>query len=153
MAKKARTATQWPEVPIVRRMLEKNTPLSQWKAFMETGNQGTGYSLKSHEKIAAAIYRQMTHPDARVIVAHEWNDLGPEIRLALGTLAEKGYGSNNVTKGCQDLNEMVGGRLLRTRIERTVSVGGKTIRVNPAQAAAMLQYGKDDPRFQIGPRR
>jgi hypothetical protein len=152
-SKNVRAANMWPENPIVLRMIEKNQPLSQWKAFMETGDQSSGHYHKDHKKIAAAIYRQLTHPDARVIVAHEWDDLGPEIRMTLGALAEKGDGSNNVTKGCQYLNEKVGGRLLRKRIEQTTSVGGRIIRIDPAKAGAIRKHQLDDPRFKIAPRR
>lgn len=150
-AKKTKTkaATTWPDNPIVLRMVEKNAPLSQWKAFVETGSQGTGFYLKNHEKIAAAIFRQLSHPEAVAIVGHEWDQLGPEIRMVLGTLAADGNASGNVKKGCQALNHQVGGRLLRAKMDITARVAGKTIRVDPAKAGATRKYGLDDPRFQV----
>jgi hypothetical protein len=148
-AKKAKAATAWPEVSVVLRMIEKNMPLSQWRAFVETGSQGTGYYHKNHEKMAAAIFRQLSHPEAVAIVGHEWDQLGPEIRMVLGTLAADGNASGNVKKGCQALNHQVGGRLLRAKVDITARVAGKTIRVDPAKAGATRKYGVDDPRFQV----
>lgn len=149
MAKKVRAAIQWPENPIVLRMIEKNIQLPQWKQFMESGDQATGYRPKNHEKMAAAIFRQLSHPDAVAIVAHEWEDLGPEIRLALGNLAKDGNASGNVKKGCQTLNDLIGGRLLREKTDMTARVAGKTFRIDQAKAGAIRKYGLDDDRFRI----
>lgn len=151
MAKKPKDiGILWPETQVVFRMTEKNVPLSQWKRFMESGDQGTGYRPKNHEKIAAAIFRQLSHPDAVAIVAHEWEHLGPEIRMALGTLASDGNCSGNVKKGCQELNRILDGRLLsQKKPVQTTSLRGKTIVVNPAIAGAARKYGVDDRRFQI----
>lgn len=99
--------------------------------------------------MAAAIFRQLSHPDAVAIVAHEWDQLGPEVRMALGTLADDANASASVKKGCQVLNDMVGGRLLRAKVNLTARVAGRTIRVDPAKAGATRKYGIDDPRFQF----
>ncbi len=149
MAKKAKNSNSWPENPIVLRMIAKNVPLSQWKSYMETGDGLGFFSQKNPEKVAADIFRQLSHPDAVAIVAHEWNNLTADVRLLLGTKAHEGNASGNVKKGCQALNDAIGGKLLRTQKEITASVSGRTIRIDPAKAGAQRKYGIDDDRFRF----
>ena len=149
MGKKAKSGQAWPELPIVLRMIDKNVPLSQWRAYMETGNGGGFFSRKKPEFVAGEIFRQLSHPDAVAIIAHEWDQLTADVRLVLGNKAHEGNASGNVKKGCQTLNALLGGRLLREKIDMTARVGGKTIRIDPAKAGAMRKYGLDDSRFQI----
>ena len=82
MARKARTATQWPESPVVLRMIAKNIPLSQWRQYMETGNGDGFFSQKRPEHAAGEIFRQLSHPDAVAIIAHEWDQLTSECSSA-----------------------------------------------------------------------
>lgn len=149
MAKKAKVSGKWPENPIVLRMVAKNVPLSQWKSYMETGDGGGFFSQKNPEKVAQEIFRQLSHPETVAIVAHEWAHLTADVRLLLGTKAADGNASGNVKKGCQMLNGLIGGRLLRTQKEITASVAGRTIRVDQAKAGAMRKYGVDDDRFKF----
>lgn len=151
MAKKAND-TVWPKESIVLRMVAKNISLSQWRRYVETGN-GDGFSSqKAPEHVASEIFRQLSHPEAVAIVAHEWDQLTADIRLLIGSKAADGNASGNVKKGCQALNNLIGGRLLAEKIEITTRVGGKTIRVDPAKAGATRKHGLDDGRFAI-PRR
>jgi hypothetical protein len=146
MAKKAKVS-KWPETPIVLRMIAKNVALSQWREYMETGDGGGFFSQKNPEKVAAEIFKQLSHPDAVAIVGHEWDHLTADVRLLLGTKAANGNASGNVKKGCQSLNQLIGGRLLRTQKEITASVAGRTIRIDQAKAGAQRKYGVDDERF------
>lgn len=149
MGKKVRSVAAWPEQPIVLRMIAKNVPLSQWKQYMETGDGAGFFSQKRPEHVASEIFRQLSHPDAVVIVAHEWDQLTADVRLLLGNKAAEGNASGNVKKGCQALNKLIGGRLLREKTGVTTRVAGKTIRVDPAKAGAIRKYGLDDDRFSI----
>lgn len=149
MAKKARTATEWPENPIVLRMVAKNISLSQWRQYMETGNGAGFFSQKRPEHIASEIFRQLSHPDAVAIIAHEWDQLTADVRLLLGNKAAEGNASGNVKKGCQALNDLIGGRLLREKTDMTTRVAGKTFRIDQAKAGAIRKYGLDDDRFRI----
>lgn len=139
----------WPEGQIVLRMVAKNVPLSQWRQYVETGNGAGFFSQKRPEYVASEIFRQLSHPDAVAIVAHEWDLLTADVRLLLGNKAAEGNASGNVKKGCQTLNEKIGGRLLREKTDMTTRVAGKTIRIDQAKAGAIRKYGLDDDRFRI----
>jgi hypothetical protein len=153
MAKNKKSQAQWPKQPIVLRMLRKNIPLSQWQSYMETGDGAGFFSRKNPEYEAQEIFRQLSHPDAVAIVAREWEHLTADIRMLIGTKAKDGNASGNVKKGCQALNELLGGKLLREEREMTTRVAGRDIRVNPAVAGATRKYGVVDGPLSIKTRR
>jgi hypothetical protein len=140
----------FPEEKIVLRMLRKNVPLSQWRQFVDSGDGYGFFSSKNADKVAQSIFSQLSHPEAVKIVAHEWGDLGPDVRVQLGTLASKGNATGNVTKGCQELNRLIGGKLLAEKKEITTTINGKKISVNPAIAGASRKYQNlDTPGYGV----
>ena len=149
MGKKAKNTNMWPDSPIVLRMIAKNVPLSQWREYMETGNGMGFFSQKSPNHVAQEIFRQLSHPEAVAIVAHEWAELTADVRLMVGQKASVGNASGNVMKGCQTLNKLIGGRLLRESTVLTARVAGRSFRIDPAKAGAIQKYQLDDKRFQI----
>lgn len=136
----ASTSSGFPEDKVVLRMIEKNISLSQWRSFADTGNGLGFFSRKKADHIASSIFTQLSHPEAVKIVAHEWDHLGPDVRIQLGTLASKGNASGNVVKGCQELNRLLNGRLFRENKQITTRINGRTLVVNPAIAGASRKY-------------
>jgi hypothetical protein len=136
----AGTSFGFPEDRVVLRMVNKNVPLSQWRSYSETGDGYGFFSRKKADHIASSIFTQLSHPEAVKIVAHEWDHLGPDIRIQLGTLASKGNASGNVIKGCQELNRLLNGRLFREDKQITTRINGRTLVVNPAIAGASRKY-------------
>lgn len=129
-------------------MLSLNVPLSQWRKFEAEGRATTAFhGGKNTDKVAQAIFTQLSHDDAVALVAREFDHFSADLRLILRTLCNDGNGSGNVRKGVQRLDRLMGGRLLReethTERFRTQARDGtwKSKNVNPAVAGATRKYG------------
>jgi len=129
-------------------MIALNVPLSQWRTFLAEGRTATAWHQgKNTDKTAQAIYRQLSHPEVVTLVAEEFDQLAPDLRIALRTLCNGANCSGNVTKGVQRLNELMKGKLLREevhvdRFQRQNRDGTwKSTAVNPAVAGATRKYG------------
>ena len=135
---------------LILTMIGKNVPLCQWKRFVDSGENGKGFSSggKMPAKVAQIIFSSLSHPDAVSLVAKEFPELSQQVRIELRTLCNNGNASGNVRKGVQRLNEMLRGELLREEREQVVNrrvegVNGayyKKDRVNPAVAGAKRKY-------------
>jgi 1,6-anhydro-N-acetylmuramate kinase len=132
---------------IVMAMLHFNVPLSQWESFQRERQQGVGFfSSKNTDKIAQAIFTQLSHEKAVQLVAREFEQFPADLRIRLRTLCNAGNGSGNVRKGVQRLDQLMGGKLLREekheeRFQAKLRDGWVSKRVNPAVAGATRKYG------------
>ncbi len=132
---------------LILQMLHKNVPLSQWKTFDASGPQGYGFfSSKKNDNVAREIFRQLSHDAAVELVAREFNQLSPDLRMTLRTLCNDANGSGNVRKGVQRLDRLLNGKLLRDadhmeHFQVKTRDGWKTTRVNQAVAGATRKYG------------
>lgn len=131
---------------LVLEMLQFNVPLSQWKTYERRTNGAGFFSSKKTDKIAQAIFTQLSHEFAVQLVAKEFEQFAPDLRIQLRTLCNAANGSNNVRKGVQRLDTLMGGKLLRdeSHVERfqvKTQDGWRTKNVNPAIAGATRKYG------------
>lgn len=135
-------------------MLSLNVPLSQWRSFEQekrASAYGTSHNLgwnglKNVEKLAQAVFSQLSHPETVLLVAKEFEDYPAEMRLRIRTLCQEGNGSGNVRKGVQRLNILMNGKLLREEkhvehFQAKTRDGWKSKTVNPAVAGATRKYG------------
>ena len=131
----------------VMRMLYRNVPLCRWESFVDSG-MFYGQS-KNPDKTARLIFGQLSHEAVVRLLAREFNELPPQVRLALRDLCNTGNASGNVRKNVQRLNDMLDGKLLAdkralTFNERVETLDGVRFRrrvVNPAVAGATRKYG------------
>lgn len=132
---------------LVLQMLALNVPLSQWRKFQESGRATTAFHYgKNTDKVAQAIFSQLSHDQAVDLVAREFNGFPSDLRLVLRTLCNAGNGSGNVRKGVQRLDRLMGGQLLREeqhveRFQVKTLNGWRSKAVNPAVAGATRKYG------------
>ena len=128
-------------------MLALNVPLSQWRKFEAEGRACTGWhGGKNTDKTAASIFAQLSHEDAVMLVAREFDSYPADLRLILRTLCNAGNGSGNVRKGVQRLDRLMGGKLLREethteRFQAKTRDGWRSKVVNPAVSGATRKYG------------
>jgi phage-related protein len=134
---------------VVEEMVLRNHPLYRWQEFVSGQKDGAGFfSRKDPNKIAEAIVRQMSHPEVTKILAREFENLSPEVRLRVATFCNQSNMTGNVRKEVQRLDHLVGGKLLREgggitvnkRVEGREGVYYVQKRVNPAVAGAMQKY-------------
>ena len=130
------------------KMIALNVPLSQWRKFLADNRDTNGWhGGKNTEKMAAAIFSQLGHEEVQKLISQEFDTYPADLRLILRDLCNKGNGSNNVKKGVQRLDILMGGKLLRKdsdlftfrrqdRMGRWISTT-----VNPAVAGATRKYG------------
>lgn len=132
---------------VVLQMLALNVPLSQWQKFVADGRSTTAWHFgKNTDKVARAIYSQLSHDAAVDLVSREFESFPADLRLVLRTLCNKGDGSGNVRKGVQRLDRLMGGKLLREEkhvehFQAKTRDGWKSKAVNPAVAGATRKYG------------
>ena len=89
-------------------MLACNVRLSEWKQYdqeIKTGKRKrTLYHRgKDYGKTAQVIYSQLSHPETVEIVAKEYVDFDPELRLRFNDLCNKGNCSATVAKKCAEI--------------------------------------------------
>lgn len=132
-------------------MTALNVPLSQWKKFeveVANGRRATTafHGGKNSDKTALAIFSQLSHENAVLLVHRDFESLPADLRLKISTLCNSDVGSNNVRKGVQRLDHLMGGKLLRDKNvvaqHRVMTKDGWASRdVNPAVAGATRKYG------------
>ncbi len=128
-------------------MLALNVPLSQWRSFDANGRPRTAFHIgKNTDKVAQAIFSQLSHDEAVSLIAKEFDGFPADLRLRLRTLCNDGNGSGNVRKGVQRLDRLMSGRLLKKdahveHFQAKTRDGWKTKVVNPAVAGATRKYG------------
>lgn len=134
---------------VILAMLHKNRSLSEWESWADTGIGAGFFSQKNSDKLAQQIFNQLSHPKAVALVAKEFEQLPPDLRLRIRTLCNDGNASGNVRKGVQRLDQLLGGKLLRDeqhvqyqniRVESVDGVRFKRKAVNQAAAGAQRKY-------------
>ena len=137
--------------PVLMRMLHRNVPLSQWGSFVD-GEDGAGFYAggKNPSKNAQSIFGQLSHEQVVQFLVVEYDGLAEQVKLEFRELCARGNGSGNVRKNVQRLNDLLGGKLLRSEAHvvhvntRTEGTNGASYRlkpVNPAVAGATRKYG------------
>lgn len=134
---------------LVLQMLAFNVPLSQWRTFEPRTNGAGFFRSKNTDKIAQAIFSQLSHESSVELVAKEFDSFPADLRLQLRTLCNSRNCSGNVSKGVTRLDRLMNGRLLREEEFKqrvNVRVEGLDVHyrskvVNPAVAGATRKYG------------
>lgn len=150
MARMMMAASQ-AKTPVLLRMLHRNVALSQWESFID-GADGAGFFAggKNPSKTAQAIFTQLSHEKVVQLLVVEYDGLPEQVKLEFRDLCARGNASGNVRKNVQRLNDLLGGKLLRsqafvahvnTRVEGIDGAGYKRKAVNPAIAGATRKYG------------
>lgn len=136
---------------IVLTMLSLNVPLSQWRSFerdVASGSRSVSvwHGGKNTDKVAQAIFTQLSHDETVKLIAREYANFAPDLRMRFNTLCNDGNCSGNVRKGVQRLNELLNGKINRdpfAEVERVRDQHGrwKSKKVNQAVAGATRKYG------------
>jgi hypothetical protein len=135
---------------VLMQMIAVNARLCDWETFVSDG-RGT-WSSKQPEKIAKAIFSQLSHVKVMELVVREYDGLAAQIRMELRELCNTGNASGNVRKNVQVLNDRLQGRLLaeekftrysNIRKERQTGVSYERKAINEAVAGAKRKYQKD----------
>ena len=136
-------------------LVGKNIPLGHFHKYQtEEAREKAGGGLpmsfsharsKEVDRAASIVVGGMSQYPVAELVAGEWDDLPPQLRMAITNMANTQHRSNNVAKGLAYLDKLLDGRVLSQKsygpTERNlVMVHGRLVsvnrRINPAVAGA-----------------
>ena len=131
-------------------MIALNVPLALWEKYEQdiaggVRSRSVWHSGKNPSKTAKTIHTSLSHPKVVELVAREFDELPPPVRVALMQFCNSDDGSANVHKGVQNLDHKLGGRLLKDQTlqitHRVMGAHGWESRVvNLAKAGAQRKY-------------
>lgn len=136
-------------------LLAKNLPLSHWPEYVgkvDTQFATDYWSGKALDNAARKMVNALSQYSVAEQMAREWEGLPAQLRMRITAIANaaRGFGhiSNNVTKGIQHLDNLLGGKVLARQIgpteRRLVIIGGRKVSVdreiNPAIAGAQRAF-------------
>ena len=136
-------------------LVGRNIPLGHFSRYQteearEAAGGGAPMSFsyagsKEVDRAASIIVGGMAQYSVTELVAKEWNEFPPQLRMAITNMANTQHRSNNVSKGLSYLDKLLDGRVLSQKTygptqRDIITVDGHLVsrnrRINPAIAGA-----------------
>lgn len=106
-----------------------NLPLGHHHKYSEADveDRPAWWDSKKLENVAGKIVNGLSQYSVAELVAKEWDEFPPQLRMVITNTCNTGWRSGNVTKGVAYLDKLLGGKVRRHEVsmptERVVRIG------------------------------